>query len=369
MTERAAVLDLMKYRVPTSTIVIIDDQSTGRMVLTEIIRVVNPRIKVVASGNPAEAIEYVRRFPVSMVVTDFMMPRMDGVQTTRELRRYFSADELPIVMTTIVHSRDLLYRAFEAGASEYLLRPVDPIECRLRFEYLLARRQSHMAQKEQIKCLKRLEEQQPRQAHSDDDLMRRIAAYHTHYDLGSGRSQQNVPIYATLLARVLGCNEAELDLLNTASSVHDIGEMALPADLWGSELEFSSEQQIRVQQHTHIGHDLLADSHSPVMQCAAEIALNHHERADGSGYPRGLCGKEVSSFARIVSVADVFNALVSERPHRPAMRCSDAVSHLCNELKQQFDPEVLQALKASVDALEGAEPRARSWSNNGAHRA
>lgn len=348
MTERAAVLDMTKYRVPSPTVVIIDDQSTGRMVLTEILRLVNPLIRVVPFGNPVEAIEYIHQADVDMVVTDYMMPRLDGLQTTRELRQRYAADELPVVMTTIVPSRELLYRAFEAGVSEYLVRPLDPIECRLRFEKMLEIRNHFIEGRRHIESLdQRLELALANSHDAQDRGVQRLLDFDRAYDHEVGRGEQDVAFYSCLIARQLGCSDDEVHLLRTAASLHDIGMMALPTSLWAQPGEFSVEQAAQMRRHPSLGHDLLAEGASPQALLAAELALNHHERLDGSGYPRGLRDAQIPIMSRVVAVADVFNALVSVRHHRRGLQCEEALGLMRREMVGKLDSDVMKALANS----------------------
>ena len=349
MTEAATVYEMMRYRTASPSVVIIDDQSTGRMVLSEIMRVVDPRINVRAFSDPSEAIEYVRSFAVDLVVTDYMMPRLNGVQTTRELRKLYSAEQLPIVMTTIVHSRELLYRAFEAGISDYLLRPLDPVECRLRFENLLSLRSHFLAASRKAELLTGQVEQLRSEVHElGVAFFRRLAGLVAVNAMEFNEPANDVPIYAALIGRAMGESDDEVNLLRCAAALHDVGELALPAPWRHVAGPLSQEHRMQMQRHTTIGHELLSYSSAEVVRAAAEIALHHHERLDGSGYPQGLCGTAIPRRARIVAVADVFNALLSARPWRPPFDASQALNTLSG-MRAQLDSQAIDALWASLE--------------------
>jgi HD-GYP domain-containing protein (c-di-GMP phosphodiesterase class II) len=146
-----------------------------------------------------------------------------------------------------------------------------------------------------------------------------------------------------------------VEALRVAASLHDVGMLALPSSLWAQDARLTQEQMAQMQRHTTLGHELLAGASSPLARLAAELALTHHERLDGSGYPRGLRAAEVPILSRILAVADVFNALVSPRRYRPAMSSDDAIALMQSEMAGKLDPDGLQALSRMTMPLEGAE--------------
>ena len=347
--ERAPVYEMLRYRLPMPTVVIVDDQGTGRLVLAEIVRGIDHRINVVSFGEATEALEYVRCRPVDLFLTDYLMPRLDGIETTRALRRLHPPHELPIVMTTVVHSRELVYRAFEAGVSDYLLRPIDPVECKLRCQNLLTARSQFLIQQRHVESLaRRLDKVKDELRSSEDAALGRLVALNRLHDQESVKCQTDVAMYAAFIAGRLGCSGEEVELIRVAASVHDIGELALPSSLWSHADPLNEDQSAEMRRHTVVGHELLASVSSRLLQTAAEIALNHHERLDGSGYPRGISGNAIPFMARIVAVADVFNALISIRPHRQAMSLEKALTFLRDEMSGKLDREAINVLSNSV---------------------
>jgi two-component system response regulator RpfG len=280
------------------------------------------------------------------------MPRLDGIEVTRALRKLRSPAELPVVMTTVVQKRNLIYRAFEAGVTDYLLRPIDPVECRIRCENLLRVRTHFLAQNRHIELLStRLEVIKDALRMSEDGALERLVALNRLHDRESARCQQDVASFAGHIARGLGCAEAEVALLRVAASVHDIGELALPSDLWSHPNPLTPSQSERLRQHTVLGHGLLAGDSSRLLNTAAEIALNHHERLDGTGYPHGLAGNAIPLMARIVAVADVFNALISPRQYKKAMSHEQALAFMQREMPAKLDPDAMEVLAGTIDAI------------------
>jgi putative two-component system response regulator len=157
---------------------------------------------------------------------------------------------------------------------------------------------------------------------------------------------------ARYLASRLGLGERQAALIETAAPMHDIGNVAVPAEIFHKPGPLAPEEQVRMERHTEVGHRILSESGSELMQMAARIALAHHERFDGSGYPRGLAGDEIPIEARIVAVADVLDALLSDRPYRQAMSTEEATAVIEEGRGTQFDPEVVDVLLAHLeDAL------------------
>lgn len=346
------VLDL--GRLPPPTIMLVDDQRTGRVVLAEIVRGLDPRVNVVSFDDPEKVLEFVRGSPVDLLITDYLMPGMDGIELTRKLRKLHSQDELPIVMTTVARTRDVLYRAFDAGVSDFLLRPVDPLECRLRCEALLKQRSRHLATVRHVDALSaRLERIRAELNLAEEGWLQRLSEFRAQ-PAGEQASSERVASYAGLIATRMGCAPPEVELLQMASSVHDIGALGLPLPLLAEDVEFSREQRCQLQRHTVLGHRLLSGSASRLLGIAADIALHHHERLDGTGYPRGLKGAQISFMARIVAVADVFNALVSPRCYRHAMSPASALDCLRTDMRAKLDQDAVGALADATQALSPA---------------
>ncbi|MDB5796289.1 MAG: divalent ion tolerance protein CutA [Paucimonas sp.] len=352
----APVYEMLRYRSPTPNVVIIDDQSTGRMVLSEVIKSIDRRINTVMLADPEEAIEYVRNMPVDLVLTDYRMPRMNGIETTRALREMYPATQLPIIMTTVIHRREILYQAFNAGVSDYLLRPVDPMECRMRCENLL-RQRGHVAMFErQMEALTgRVEQISSDLQCSEEESLHRLTSLIRLINPEAAARQRAVASYAAALVGELGGASQDARAMEIAACVHDIGELALPPGLCDAARLLDEAERTQVRRHPGLGHEMLRGGSSRVLQAAAEIALGHHERFDGSGYPRAACGSQIPLNARIVAVADVFHALTSPRHYRPARSLHQALASMCGELYGQFDPDVLQALERCAPGLH-AQP-------------
>jgi two-component system response regulator RpfG len=346
MKQLAPVYDLNQFRTANPTVLVLDDQSTGRLVLAEVIKSIDKKINIMMFSDAPEAIEYARTTPVDLVLTDYKMPVMDGIETIRQLRNIYPYEQLPIVMTTVVSNREVLYRAFEAGATDYLIRPVDPLECRVRCQNLLNLRQQYVINSKHARMLEERIDQVKRDLRLREmDTLMRLAGTAD----GSVARLKKMAKYATLIARAVGLSEDQIEAIALAAPLHDIGEIGIPDSILQKKGKLTQEEFVVVQTHTRIGHEILKDSPSRFLQAAAAIAQSHHEKFDGSGYPAGLKGNEIPLKARIVAIADVLDALTSDRPYRAAWEWQAAIDYLITQRGQHFDPELVDVFIRNID--------------------
>ncbi len=169
------------------------------------------------------------------------------------------------------------------------------------------------------------------------------------HDAETGRHVNRMASIAGFLGRQLGLDSEQVLLLRAAAPMHDVGKIATPDEILHKEGPLTPDEREVMEHHTNIGHQILADSESALLQMAARVALTHHERWDGSGYPRGLRGKEIPLEGRIVAVADVFDALLSDRPYRPAMSIGDAIEIIERGRGTHFDPDITDVFLEHLD--------------------
>ena len=328
---------------------VLDDQSTGRLVLAEVIKSIDKKINIMMFSDPLEAIEYVRTMPVDLVLTDYRMPVMDGIETIRQLRKFFPCEQLPIVVTTVVNDRQILYRAFEAGATDYLIRPVDPIECRVRCRNLLNMRQQYIANATHASRLQERIVQVTRELRLREmDTLFNLARIAERRDEVTGAHLKRMAKYAGLIAHGLGLPEDEIEEIELGAPMHDIGKVGIPDSVIQKKGPLSYEEALIMRTHTTVGYEILKESSSRFMQTSAIIAKHHHEKFDGTGYPSALKGEEIPLQARIVAIADVFDALTSARPYKAAWEWDKAVDYLIEQKGKHFDPALVEAFASKI---------------------
>ena len=333
-------------------VVIVDDQSTGRKILGQIIRDIDPGLEVIAFSSPIEALELIRTRTPDLVLTDYKMPIMDGVQFIREIRAISSCRDLPVVVVTVVEDKKIRYQALDAGATDFLTRPIDQYECKVRCKNLLTLRHQ---QKIISNRTKGLEEQVALgtyeiQAREHETLLR-LAKAGEYRDEGTGNHVLRIAHYSRLLAEALQLSERICEDIELAAPMHDIGKVGIPDRILLKEGPLDEREMEIMKEHPVIGYEILKDSPSRYITLGAEIALSHHEKYDGTGYPNGLKGEDIPLAGRIVAVADVYDALTTRRPYKDAWPIEDAVAYIRNASGTHMDPDVVEAFLENLDKV------------------
>jgi two-component system response regulator RpfG len=309
------------------TVLIIDDQSVGRLILGEVIKGIDSNIHILACSNPLEAINHARATSIDLVLTDFKMPQLDGIETIQRLRALFTYEQLPIVMITVITDREIRNRAFEAGAMDFLMRPFDPLECRARCRNLLNLRRQYLINQYHVQAFEARVEQATRALRERDaDLARRQQALAS---AQSGVQTRCVPHYAGLIAQQLGLPADDVDAIVLAAPMHHADSMGIPDSILqnpGATADF--------------------------LQVVANIATFQFEKFDGSGYPAGLRGQTIPLAARIVALVDVFDALTAPQPHHVAWSWARALNFLVEQKGRHFDPALVDLFLRHADAAE-----------------
>ncbi len=334
-------------------VMIVDDQSTGRVILAEIVRSIDSSVDAVTFDDPLAALDYARMNPIDMVITDYQMPKMNGVDLVRELRTVFRDDTVPIVMITVDKQPEVRYRALNSGAIDFLTRPIDRIEYRQRFMNLLALRRHDIENSNRRRWLEdtvRSATQELRRR--EVDTLLRLSRAAESRDKVTGLHLQRMAKYSALIARGYGLSAGQQEAIELAAPMHDLGKIAIPDRILQSSDRLSQQDMDVMKTHTVIGYELLKESGSEFLQMGAIIALGHHEKYDGSGYPNGLKGEAIPLESRIVAIADVYDALTSIRPYKDAWQPDQAFSWMREQSGRHFDPELLDVLlRSRAEAL------------------
>lgn len=333
-------------------VVIVDDQSTGRKILGQIIRDIDPGLEVIAFSSPIEALELIRTRTPDLVLTDYKMPIMDGVQFIREIRAISSCRDLPVVVVTVVEDKKIRYQALDAGATDFLTRPIDQYECKVRCKNLLTLRHQQKIISNRTKWL---EEQVALgtyeiQAREHETLLR-LAKAGEYRDEGTGNHVLRIAHYSRLLAEALQLSQRICEDIELAAPMHDIGKVGIPDRILLKEGPLDEHEMEIMKEHPVIGYEILKDSPSRYITLGAEIALSHHEKYDGTGYPNGLKGEDIPLAGRIVAVADVYDALTTRRPYKDAWPVEDAVAYIRNASGTHMDPDVVEAFLDNLDKV------------------
>ncbi|MDQ8023084.1 MAG: response regulator [Moraxellaceae bacterium] len=289
-----------------------------------------------------------------LIIVDYMMPGMDGIDFIRHCRQTEHLRELPILMVTAAAEREVRYGALDAGATDFLTKPIDRNEFLPRVRNMM-RLRAHMtaigARADVLarEVRKATEEIQRRER----ETVVRLARAAEFRDPETGAHINRMAQYSLLIARRLGLGEDDLDSLLTAAPMHDVGKLGTPDHILLKPGRLTEDELKIMRLHPLIGYEILKDSASPMLQMAAQIALTHHEKFDGSGYPHGLSGADIPLVGRIVAVADVFDALTSARPYKPAWDIERARNYLLDNSGSHFDPACIEALLSQWSEVLG----------------
>ena len=334
-------------------VLIVDDESTGRTILTKIIQQVEDDINVIAFDNPLEALKWLDGNHPDLIITDYRMPDMNGVELIRQIRKKAASHDIPIMMITVVSEKSVRYDALEAGATAFLTRPIDHIECRTSCRNLLKLHEQQSIIQDRADWLARQVEVATQQIVSrEKETLIRLAKAGEYRDEETGFHVIRMAKYSRQIAEALGLSEKECDEIEYAAPMHDIGKIGIQDNVLLKPGKFDQDEWLAMQQHTTIGHSILSNSQSRYIQTGSIIALNHHERFDGTGYPHGVSGKDIPLVARIVSVADVYDALSSIRPYKEAWTSDDAKDYLETNSGTQFDPLCVEAFFEKIDNID-----------------
>ncbi|HLJ54229.1 MAG TPA: HD domain-containing phosphohydrolase [Chthonomonadaceae bacterium] len=350
-------------------VLIVDDEACNRELLEDLLGLCGYECEAAASGEEALA-----RLTdeTDLVLLDVMMPGMDGFEVVRWLRQDVRFRDLPVIMVTALNGLEDRIRAVEAGANDFIAKPVDSTELRVRTASLLKMKAAQdAARKYQVSleatveqrtmelrlALHDLSNSQRRTQQSCLDTIKRLARASEFKDARTGLHLERVSHYTAHIGLSLGLPQAEVDVLLHASAMHDVGKLGVPDSILSKPGLLTPDERAVMQQHTTIGGCILGGSDSELLQAGEQIAMTHHEKWDGSGYPRGIRGEEIPLFGRICAIADVFDALTTARPYKEAYDSTRAYAIIREGRGAHFDPRLVDLFFASLREIEAIQRR------------
>lgn len=331
---------------------IVDDNDTNLMLFEKLVLRAGADVAVSTHLDPEEALDHCRHTVPDMVVVDFMMPKLDGHQYVEAIRAMPGGHDIPIVMVTAAADRSVRQKALELGVTDFLTKPVDPSEAKVRFSNLLALRRSHLQLRDRNRLLDReILRATATVANREQELILRLSKAAEFRDPETGAHILRMARYSQLIAQKLGLPDEQCDLLLRAAPMHDLGKLGIPDDILLKPGKLTEDEYRIMSKHPEIGYAILSGSDSQLIRMGAEIALTHHEKFDGSGYPNHLKGRNIPLMGRIVAVADVFDALTSARPYKPAWPVERARQLLIDNSGSHFDPDCVEAFLSEWDEV------------------
>lgn len=343
----------MKFaNIKQANILIVDDQPAN-VKLVERMLEIEGYTNLLATTDPRQAETLFTEQNSDLVLLDLNMPYLDGFAVMARIRE-LDPDYPPIIVLTAQNDRESRVKALDLGARDFLSKPFDRVELLTRIRNMLEVRMLNKAMKNQNQLL---EEMVRERTHELEDtrleVIRRLSRAAEYRDDITGFHIVRMSRYSELLGRAMGMDERQANMLLNASPMHDVGKIGIPDNILLKPGKLDAEEWEVMKTHVDIGVQILDGSGSELMIMAKEIAQAHHEKWDGSGYPRGLQGEAIPLTARIVALADVFDALTTERPYKRAWSIEETVAYLEEQKGKHFDPQLVEKfLQIMPEVLE-----------------
>jgi putative two-component system response regulator len=327
-----------------ATILVVDDEHQNIGLLELVLRQAG-YTKVVSTTDSRKALPLFVEASPDLVLLDMNMPHLSGFQVLAQLRAELDRDAyLPVLVLSGDVSAETRQKALADGAMDFLNKPFDSTEVLLRIRNLLHSRFLHVKLQSQNRELEAKVRRRTRALEEAAvEILERLARAAEYRDDATGQHTERVGRLSGKLAAALGLDDSQVDLIRRAAPLHDVGKIGIPDQILLKPGKLTDEEFEVIKGHTTIGARILSGSHFPLLQLAEEIALTHHERWDGKGYSPGLAGEDIPISARILAVADTYDAMTHDRPYRSALPAEAAREEIAREGGRQFDPKVVDA--------------------------
>ncbi len=314
----------------SSRILLVDDEPTNLRVLRHILQD-HYTLSFARSGEAA--LELVDKEEIDLILLDVMMPNMTGIEVCQKLKQNTSTQDIPVIFVTALRDSVDEEKGFEIGAVDYITKPVVPA-------IVLARVKNHLSLTSVASLhLTHL------------DLIQRLGRAAEYKDNETGMHVQRMSRYTRELAIAYGFSEDDADDLMMAAPMHDIGKIGIADNILLKPGKLTEEEYAIMKTHVEIGAEILSNPRSHLIELARIMALTHHEKWDGSGYPNGLAKNDIPIEGRLIAVADVFDALTSKRPYKKAWSTDEAINYLFEQSGKHFDPELPPLLQKTLPKL------------------
>lgn len=320
-------------------VLVVDDDPQTLGSIGEVLRT---HFQLSYATNGVDALDAAARILPDLILLDISLPDIGGLEVCKRLKSQPQSASIPVIFVTSHSESEVGVEGFAAGGVDFITKPITP-------EVLLARVKSHLSL---------VQAYQLKGAYTDAISMLSIAGEYN--DSDTGVHIRRMAAIAAHLAEERGWSSLQVENMELAAAMHDIGKIGVPDTILRKPGPLSSDEWQVMRRHPQIGYEILSVSNASVFKLAAEIALGHHERWDGTGYPKGLAGTDIPESARIVAVADVFDALTSVRPYKEAWSVDASVEFIQQQSGTHFDPELVELFTRIVPQIVEIKTR---WDN------
>ena len=329
--------------LPKQCVLVVDDSPENIDLLSEILRE-DYRVRVATSGEKALKIVYSDE-PPDLILLDIMMPGVSGLEICRRLKANPDRRRIPIIFVTAMSSTEDERRGLEIGAVDYITKPISP-------PIVMARVRTHLALYDQSRELANMVAQRTTELLTTrQQIIRRLGRAAEFKDNETGNHVLRMSHYARLIALAHGLGEESAGIIFNTAPMHDIGKIGIPDAILLKPGKLDAAEWEVMYQHPIMGAEIIGKHDNELLETARIIALTHHEKWDGSGYPQGLKGEAIPLEGRIVAIADVFDALVWVRPYKPALPLETALQYFDEQSGRHFDPTLLVAFKKALPEI------------------
>jgi putative two-component system response regulator len=333
---------IIPSQLADARILIVDDQKMEVRLLESILHR-GGYSNIQATTDPRGILVEVDQFPPDIVLLDLHMPHLDGFAVLKLLQSR-GGEDIPVLILTGDETTESMWRSFAYGAKDFVTKPFNAAELLLRVKNLLETRSLQRQLEEQNQVLERRVEERTRDlSEAQGEILERLATAVDYKDGETGQHAHRAGALSAAIAQALGLPQDFVELLRLAAPLHDVGKIGVPDRILKKPGELEAEEFEQVKTHTTIGAAILSGSRFALLRLAEALALTHHERWDGTGYPSGLAGEKIPLAGRIVAVADVYDVLIHGRPYREAWPEVDAMEQISQQSGTDFDPSVVEA--------------------------
>ncbi|MEQ1635401.1 MAG: HD domain-containing phosphohydrolase [Methylococcales bacterium] len=339
------------------SIALIDDTQINLTLLWHLVKRLE-HYDPVSFLNPLEGLDWCLTNDPELIIVDFMMPNLNGIEFIKKIRAVPEKADIPILMVTANDNSSVRYEALKSGATDFLNKPIDKTEFMIRVRNMLT---LHSSQRKLADKAAWLAEEVQKATleirNREQEVIFRLSKAAEYRDPETGGHIRRMAHYSKHIANQLGMPIALQNMILEAAPMHDIGKVGIPDSILLKPGKLDAAEFELMKEHATFGHNILNGSSSKLMQLGALIALTHHEKFDGSGYPNGLVGDQTPIYGQIIAVADVFDALTSERPYKKPWTIEAAIDFLNEGSGKHFKPECVTAFLKDWDNVLAIKDR------------
>jgi len=324
------------------SVLIVDDTVENLDILTEVLKD-EYNIKVAING--AMALKVAEKTLPDIILLDIMMPDMDGYEVCLRLKNNPLTTKIPVIFVTAKNQELDEIRGFALGAVDYITKPINSVIAKIRIR-------THLALSDTKKNLEiEIKEKTKELYETRLEIIHKLSKAAEYRDDATGHHIERVSTYSYVIAKEYGLDESECETILNAAPMHDIGKIGIPDYILKKPGKLSYEEFDIIKKHPVIGSEIIGNTDNGLIRIAKIIALEHHEKWNGEGYPKGLKGEEINLYARITTVADVFDSLLSKRPYKDAWFPDKTIEWIKNQSGEHFDPKVINAFLRAIPEL------------------